>query len=297
MASFNRVDIGHGKAGTVYPRKCFKPTQPRMNRRGVAWTRASQAPELTHERVEVNGKVPVGRRPQSPFHTGSTDITTSGTASLVSSPLVQEKQIVLVRHGLTTWNEAKRIQGDSDGAVLTEYGESQARRCRDALSQIPFDSCFASPIKRGWRFAELIWADRKGPLIPLDTLKEAHLGWLQGMKQVEAAEQHEAVFRAWREQPHDFEIDGRHPVDEVFAAAKSAWEEMLLAEGSSHLVVTHKSILRALLCVAMGLPKTAFRAVDVNNGGVTVFRVNKRGEPMLINMNQTAHMHADGVFY
>ena len=44
-------------------------------------------------------------------------------------------------------------------------------------------SCFSSPIKRGWNFAELIWADREGPLIPLDSLREAHLGWLQGMKQ------------------------------------------------------------------------------------------------------------------
>ncbi len=26
-------------------------------------------------------------------------------------------------------------------------------------------------------------------------------------------------------------------------------------------------------------------------------RVNKRGEPMLINLNQTAHMHSDNVFY
>jgi hypothetical protein len=40
----------------------------------------------------------------------------------------------------------------------------------------------------------------------------------------EAAGEHEAVFRAWREQPHDFEINDRRPVDEVFAAAKSAWE-------------------------------------------------------------------------
>ena len=48
--------------------------------------------------------------------------------------------------------------------------------------------------------------------------------------------------------------------------------DILLAEGSSHLIVTHKSILRALLCVAMGLPKVAFRAVDIHNGGVCVFR-------------------------
>lgn len=48
--------------------------------------------------------------------------------------------------------------------------------------------------------------------------------------------------------------------------------EMLLAEGSCHLVVTHKSILRALLCVALGLPTVAFRAIDIHNGGICVFR-------------------------
>ena len=41
---------------------------------------------------------------------GSTDITTAGTASLVSKPIPQEKYVVLVRHGLTTWNESKQIQ-------------------------------------------------------------------------------------------------------------------------------------------------------------------------------------------
>ena len=36
--------------------------------------------------------------------------------------------------------------------------------------------------------------------------------------------------------------------------------------------------------------------VAVGEGFVSC-RVNKRGEPMLINLNQTAHMHADGVHY
>ena len=48
--------------------------------------------------------------------------------------------------------------------------------------------------------------------------------------------------------------------------------EVLEAPGTVHLVVTHKSILRALLCTALGLPSTSFRAFDVNNGGVVTFR-------------------------
>ena len=49
--------------------------------------------------------------PRSPFNTGSMDITTAGaTVSLADKPLQSEKQIIIVRHGLTTWNEQHRIQ-------------------------------------------------------------------------------------------------------------------------------------------------------------------------------------------
>ena len=44
-------------------------------------------------------------------------------------------------------------------------------------------SCYTSPIKRAARFAELAWGGRQAPLLELPTLKEAHLGWLQGMRQ------------------------------------------------------------------------------------------------------------------
>lgn len=47
---------------------------------------------------------------------------------------------------------------------------------------------------------------------------------------------------------------------------------MLMAEGSMHLVVTHKSIARALLCVALGILPEGFRATDVHNGGICIFR-------------------------
>ena len=49
--------------------------------------------------------------PRSPFNTGSMDITTAGaTASLCGHPIPAEKTIVILRHGMTTWNEEQRIQ-------------------------------------------------------------------------------------------------------------------------------------------------------------------------------------------
>ncbi len=61
--------------------------------------------------------------------------------------------------------------------------------------------------------------------------------------------------------------------------ARARRAEVLEAPGSVHLMVTHKSILRALLCVALGLPPTSFRAFDIHNGGICNFRRGPRGPP------------------
>lgn len=153
--------------------------------------------------------------------------------------------------------------------------------------------------------------------------------WLQPYIRVaeDAARDYREEFTTWRQRPAEFTFDGRWPLKEVFDQAKEAWQgeqltcilltgrdwqactcsnpdgciafaaEILTAPGSSHLVITHKSMMRAFLCVALGLPPSSFRAVDIHNGGVSTFRVNKRGEPMLTSMNQTAHMHQDGIYY
>ena len=48
--------------------------------------------------------------------------------------------------------------------------------------------------------------------------------------------------------------------------------DILEAPGSTHLIVTHKSMMRAFLCTALGLSPTSFRAVDIHNGGISIFR-------------------------
>lgn len=67
----------------------------------------------TAKRDQVTRKegTPAEAAPRSPFNTGSMDITTAGaTTSLCGHPLPAEKTIVIVRHGMTTWNEEQRIQ-------------------------------------------------------------------------------------------------------------------------------------------------------------------------------------------
>lgn len=75
---------------------------------------AQAVPGTTELEQPQNGKSALVEAPRSPFNTGSTNLSTAGPgAPLVNHPLEAEKTVVFVRHGLTTWNEQKRIQASS----------------------------------------------------------------------------------------------------------------------------------------------------------------------------------------
>ncbi|XP_014519166.1 probable 2-carboxy-D-arabinitol-1-phosphatase isoform X2 [Vigna radiata var. radiata] len=218
--------------------------------------------------------------------------TTSLTNELISSP----KKVTLLRHGLSTWNAESRIQGSSDLSVLTEVGEEQAERCKKALENIYFDQCFASPISRAKQTAEIVWQGREKPLVYLDSLREIPLYHLEGMTNADAKRIYPKEYTIWREDPANFIMNGRYPARDLWITARDCWKEMLLSPGESFLVVTHKSILRALICTALGLDPERFRSIDINNGGLCVFNFNVRGEAMLKGLNMTAHMYSDHVY-
>ncbi|KAL8268196.1 hypothetical protein R6Q59_001994 [Mikania micrantha] len=246
---------------------------------------SSSASELTLTTVGDNGSVTGGAYDFS-------KATTSLTRKLLSSP----KKVTLVRHGLSSWNDENRIQGSSNLSMLTETGIMQAEKCKKALVNINFDQCFSSPISRAKSTAEILWLGREEPVIFLDTLKEAHLFHLEGMKNVEARQRYPKDHITWREDPSNFNVNGVYPLQQVWEAASVAWKEILFTSGDNFLVVTHKSILRALICTALGLPPDRFRAFDVNNGGITVFKFNVEGEAMLQSLNMTAHMYTDHMY-
>ncbi|KAK6797509.1 hypothetical protein RDI58_005211 [Solanum bulbocastanum] len=235
-------------------------------------------------------------RNDAPLTGGAFDFekaTTSLTKKLLDSP----KKVTIVRHGLSSWNEESRVQGSSNLSVLSEKGAMQAERCKMALSDMHFDQCFSSPISRAKTTAEIIWKGKEEPLVFLDSLKEAHLFFLEGMTNEDAKRIYPKEYTTWREDPSNFCVDGVYPLQKLWGRAHEAWEEILLTPGEHFLVVTHKSILRALICTALGLGPERFRSVDINNGGLCVFKLNKEGEAMLHSLNMTAHMYTDHVYH
>ncbi|KAL6205376.1 hypothetical protein ACLB2K_022636 [Fragaria x ananassa] len=198
-----------------------------------------------------------------------------------SSPfpaLKAAKRVVLVRHGQSTWNEEGRIQGSSNFSVLTKKGEAQAQTSRQMLIGDTFDVCFASPLARSKRTAEIIWDTRKEEIIMDFDLREIDLYSFQGLLKQEGKQKFGAAFQKWQQDAPNFCIDGHYPVRELWARARSCWTRILLHESRSVLVVAHNAVNQALLATAIGLGTEYFRTLVQSNCGVSVLDFTPHAE-------------------
>lgn len=88
-------------------------------------------------------------------------------------------KLYIIRHGETSWNVQRKLQGASD-TDLNENGISLAKETGEAMREIPFDICFTSPLKRARMTAELVLAGRDVPIIEDMRLREISFGEWEG---------------------------------------------------------------------------------------------------------------------
>jgi 2,3-bisphosphoglycerate-dependent phosphoglycerate mutase len=113
------------------------------------------------------------------------------------------RQLVLLRHGESTWNKENRFTGWTD-VGLTAQGVQEAIEAGRVLCQAGyvFDVAYTSVLKRAiktlWLALEamdLMWL----PVYNSWRLNERHYGALQGLNKAETAAQHgEAQTKLWR---------------------------------------------------------------------------------------------------
>ena len=88
--------------------------------------------------------------------------------------------IHVVRHGQSTWNAVRRIQGQTMHVPLTTVGEQQAQRAAGQLAGCGARAVFSSDLRRAVQTALPI-AERLGAPLTLDPdLRERSLGEFEG---------------------------------------------------------------------------------------------------------------------
>ena len=213
-------------------------------------------------------------------------------------------RLVLVRHGLSSFNRDQRIQGRDDWSSLTDEGQGQARRTGEALRDIPMDAAYCSPLSRARDTALALIAAHGHSPAPLEDplLLEIDLGPWSGLLRDEVKHRFPSEDKLWRTAPQQRELNradgGRYnPLLELMQQAGRFMQ--LLRERhqpaiagdqqQTVLVVAHNAILRALILQLLELPADQFRRLRVDNASVSVLNL-AAGGVQIESLNSTAHL-------
>ncbi|XP_020083226.1 phosphoglycerate mutase-like protein 4 isoform X2 [Ananas comosus] len=205
-------------------------------------------------------------------------------------------EVVVVRHGETSWNASKTIQGQLD-AELNEKGRQQANAVGVKLSkERKFSAIYASDLQRAAETANIIASSCSLPKVVLDpALRERHLGDLQGLTLDKAAKQKPAAHKIFLSSRRDQELPGGgESLDQLSKRCVSCLQKIAgQHKGERVIVVTHGGVLRELYRRANpGAP----RGGTIHNTSVNVFHISDPGDPWIIkNWGDVSHLKDTGV--
>lgn len=206
---------------------------------------------------------------------------------------------IIVRHGQSTYNAQKIIQGRCDKSVLTDKGVIDAQQLAKVLSEVKIDAFYCSPLQRAKKTAEIIQASltNSPTLQPTEQLMEIDLPLWEEMKKDVVQSKFTDDYRQWKDNPQDFKMvvagEDHYPVHSLYQQAQNFWLDAIAQhQGETILIVAHNGINRCLIMSAIGIGVDRYHSIQQSNCCINILNfTGDFGEPVqLESLNQTSHL-------
>jgi broad specificity phosphatase PhoE len=189
----------------------------------------------------------------SPERAPISNATTSTTPSAPVAPETKEpsrklpSRLLLVRHGESTWNWERRVQGQHD-PPLSRRGKQQARELAARLADHHVAGFYSSDLRRAWETAEPLAENLGREPLPLPGLREIALGAWEGKTRQELMAEFPDQWEAWSVRPSWDIVPGGEGA-EAFERRVLDTMGRLMAEHpiGDVLCVTHGGVIQVML--------------------------------------------------
>ena len=214
-------------------------------------------------------------------------------------------RLLLVRHGLSSFNKERRIQGRDDLSNLSEEGHEQAQALGRSLKDVSIQAIYSSPLQRAAATTASLLETQGGqttdPVFD-DGLLEVDLEPWSGQTIDELMQGSTEAYKIWKQRPMELELQRRDgssykPLPELMEQARGFISTLLerhpATGNDTVLVVAHNAILRCLMLVLLGEPDHGFRRLRVDNTSLSVFNIRPgdNGPQVQIEcLNSTTHL-------
>jgi phosphoserine phosphatase len=217
-----------------------------------------------------------------------------------------ETQVILIRHGQSTFNTASKYQGSSDESVLTEFGYDTARQTGEFLSGLTINALYVSSLKRAQATADAILALLNPSINPVNIhvdqqLREIDLPAWQGLYHQDVQESFPEDYHCWKQHPEQFIMfdpntqQSSYPVKDLYDRANQFWQETLPHHGGETIIlVSHAGTIRALIGTAGNRSPTDYHLLRPSNCGISLLKFSQGtiSNAQLEVLNWTEHLTA-----
>ncbi|GJP50595.1 hypothetical protein CLOM_g9745 [Closterium sp. NIES-68] len=216
--------------------------------------------------------------------------------SYQSNPFIPRDvaEIVVVRHGETTWNRENRMQGQTE-SDLSDAGRAQARAlaARFASGYLPFAAAYSSDLRRAAETAEVV-VDAVGmrgeEVLRLKGLRERSLGVLEGLIRDEALRKHPEAYLTLASKDWSQPIPGGgESLEDMYGRVTAAVNHIAKEHlGQRVLLVTHGGVCNCIHMKASGNR----HAKKVYNTSIGIVRVSPPGKWTILRWADVEHLKA-----
>ncbi|KAF8654398.1 hypothetical protein HU200_061580 [Digitaria exilis] len=205
-------------------------------------------------------------------------------------------EVVIVRHGETSWNASRIIQGHLD-AELNDIGRQQAVAVAHRLSKEAKPAAiYSSDLKRAAETAQTIARICNLPNVVLDpALRERHIGDMQGLKFEDAATQRPEAYKAFLSHKRNQQIPGGgESLDQLSERCVTCLYNIVEKhKGERVIVVSHGGTIRELYRHAS--PTRPLHG-KIHNTSVSVILVSATTGRCIVKMcGDISHLQKTGV--
>jgi len=210
------------------------------------------------------------------------------------------RRLLLVRHGVSTWNREGRFQGHLD-PPLDASGVTEARRLATRLvrEELPALRIVSSPLRRATATAEALVtalaAAGGAPDLSTDArLMEIGQGDWEGLTHNELEAADPDRYAAWRADGGSSQPPGAEPLVDAQRRVAAAVDELTDEPAAAICLVSHGGILRLAARHLLGLDLARAWSMDVDNASLSQLS-REDGELWRLDAwNDTGHLLGHG---
>jgi len=198
-------------------------------------------------------------------------------------------RLLIVRHGLTSWNNEGRFQGQTD-VPLNQIGRRQAAALAKRLSTERIDAAYASDLSRAWETATAIIAHHACPLQAEPGLREMSFGDWEGLTYAEIQERDAQLLARWEVDELNLSAPAGETLHQIAQRVKTVFERITVKHpDDTVLLVAHGGALQVLLCLILGLPSQSYWQFHLDQASLSEVRIYPQGA--ILNLfNDTCHL-------